>query len=372
MNNAYLRDVNLSDARFILESLGDHVPEASLSPYSGKKTLSGMENYLRQLKNSPQFEGFIWEEEEPKRKPYALIFKSQTPLRSGTVQIEFLLSQALEEDYQPDKLIENILTLLAKDHEAKIIHFHIPKTYKSLNQAISKISKEVEVASYSISSNRQEDDSWIEVHTFNKLTNWPYTWVFVPSVQGLLAIYGNEQEVTLLDWFDYNKKIEDGLVRDLCVLAGYANSSGILQTFEHCNEVFRGVDGERKMPWALVRARQELAEYLAGERQVFTVPTVTKTGTSFQRAVWSAIDEIPYGSSASYEDIGTIVSGGDRERGRKLTRVVGAACGANPLPIFTPCHRVIAKDGKLQGYAYGVKKKDYLLSLEIMGRSKEF
>ncbi len=107
---------------------------------------------------------------------------------------------------------------------------------------------------------------------------------------------------------------------------------------------------------ALLRAETELAEYFAGARQGFTGPFAPR-GTEFQRAFCQALLEIPFGETLEYGDLA-----------KKLgvsAQAIGQACGANPLPIFIPCHRVLAANG-LGGYSGrgGVEAKVALLRLE--------
>lgn len=107
----------------------------------------------------------------------------------------------------------------------------------------------------------------------------------------------------------------------------------------------------------LVAARTQLLEYLSGARRDFTVP-LDPRGTAFQRAVWRAVALIPYGETRSYQEIAVQL-----ERPR-ATRAVGAANGANPLPVVIPCHRVVGSGGALTGYAGGLALKRHLLGLE--------
>lgn len=107
----------------------------------------------------------------------------------------------------------------------------------------------------------------------------------------------------------------------------------------------------------LERAATELREYFAGTRRVFDVP-LNAQGTDFQRSVWAALQEIPYGKTASYAQIASAI-------GKSAAcRAVGSANHRNPLPIFIPCHRVIGKNGTLTGYAGGLSIKEFLLRLE--------
>jgi methylated-DNA-[protein]-cysteine S-methyltransferase len=104
-------------------------------------------------------------------------------------------------------------------------------------------------------------------------------------------------------------------------------------------------------------AAAQLAEYFAGHRRDFELPLDAR-GTAFQRAVWSALRDIPYAATTSYGAIATRV-------GRpRAVRAVGAANGRNPLAIIIPCHRVIGSDGGLTGYGGGLPTKRWLLGHE--------
>ncbi|AHG88330.1 Methylated-DNA--protein-cysteine methyltransferase [Gemmatirosa kalamazoonensis] len=104
-------------------------------------------------------------------------------------------------------------------------------------------------------------------------------------------------------------------------------------------------------------ARVQLAEYFAGARTTFELPLAPR-GTPFQRRVWMALRDIPYGRTISYLDLARRV--GDV----RATRAVGAANGRNPLPIVVPCHRVIGTDGSLTGFGGGIARKQWLLAHE--------
>lgn len=82
-------------------------------------------------------------------------------------------------------------------------------------------------------------------------------------------------------------------------------------------------------------------------------------GTPFQIAVWKTLLTIPYGETRSYQWVAETLG-----RDKHSYQAVGQAIGANPIVIFIPCHRIIAKDGSLGGYAYGAKIKEALLRLE--------
>ena len=100
-----------------------------------------------------------------------------------------------------------------------------------------------------------------------------------------------------------------------------------------------------------------LDAYFSGRDVPFVVP-LAPVGTPFQREVWTALRDIPFGATASYAEIA-------RRIGRpRAVRAVGAANARNPIAIFVPCHRVIGADGSLTGYAGGLERKRALLALE--------
>jgi methylated-DNA-[protein]-cysteine S-methyltransferase len=104
-------------------------------------------------------------------------------------------------------------------------------------------------------------------------------------------------------------------------------------------------------------ARRQLAEYFAGDRERFDLPFGPR-GDEFQQRVWERIGRIPYGQKVSYGELARELGGG------VSAKDVGAAVGRNPLCVIVPCHRVVGKDGGLTGYAGGLARKRFLLSLE--------
>ena len=107
----------------------------------------------------------------------------------------------------------------------------------------------------------------------------------------------------------------------------------------------------------LNRTADQLRRYFEGERTGFDQP-FDLPGTDFQRRVWRELLEIPYGQVISYSDLA------DRIGHPRAARAVGNAVGANPIPIIIPCHRVIAKHGRLGGYGGGLERKRALLAIE--------
>lgn len=121
---------------------------------------------------------------------------------------------------------------------------------------------------------------------------------------------------------------------------------------------FGGTPSACEPPTALLReAGQQLGEYFAGQRTRFDLP-LRFGGTAFQRAVWEALLDIPYGETRSYGQIAAAI-------GRpRAVRAVGQAIGRNPIGIVVPCHRVIGKNGALTGFAGGLSIKEKLLKGE--------
>src|SRR5215475_2327761 len=107
----------------------------------------------------------------------------------------------------------------------------------------------------------------------------------------------------------------------------------------------------------LIEAERQLSEYFAGKRTQFDLP-LQPDGTEFQKKVWRALREIPFGETKSYLDLARAIGSPD------ASRAVGAANGKNPLSIIVPCHRVVGADGALTGFGGGLETKAALLALE--------
>ena len=125
----------------------------------------------------------------------------------------------------------------------------------------------------------------------------------------------------------------------------------------------RGVAGISRVPPEEERPNRwtnqavcQLQEYLSGSRTVFDL-TLDASGTPFQQKVWEALREIPFGTFVTYGELA-------RRVGCRSARAVGQAVGRNPLLIVTPCHRVLAANGRLGGFSAGLPVKEFLLDLE--------
>ena len=121
-------------------------------------------------------------------------------------------------------------------------------------------------------------------------------------------------------------------------------------------EAGRAPDGATDDP-LLSETRRQIDAYFDGRLTVFDLP-LAPNGTQRQREIWTAMSEIPYGAVETY--------GALAARVKSAARAVGTACGANPLPILIPCHRVIAAGGRPGGYSFaeGLETKHQLLTLE--------
>ena len=125
----------------------------------------------------------------------------------------------------------------------------------------------------------------------------------------------------------------------------------------------RSYDGICQETPLIKEACRQLSEYLKGERKTFDLPLNPK-GTDFQKCVWRALCDIPYGETRTYKQIAEAIGN------PKAVRAVGMANNRNPITIIVPCHRVIGANGKLVGYGGGLEMKEFLLRLEKVSISK--
>jgi methylated-DNA-[protein]-cysteine S-methyltransferase len=120
-------------------------------------------------------------------------------------------------------------------------------------------------------------------------------------------------------------------------------------------------EGWRFDPEGFKETLVQLGAYFKGDLYHFDLP-LAPTGTPFQLQAWYALQMIPYGETISYAELANKIGS------PQAVRAVGTANGKNPLPIVIPCHRVIASNGSLRGYAGGIHIKEALLALERRGR----
>ncbi len=108
--------------------------------------------------------------------------------------------------------------------------------------------------------------------------------------------------------------------------------------------------------------KKELTEYFNGKRTEFTCRTLFIGGTEFERMVWNALKDVPYGETRTYKWLT------ERTGRPQAFRAAGRALGKNPIPIIVPCHRIIEADGTIGGYSSGIEIKRRLLEIEYYTR----
>lgn len=180
---------------------------------------------------------------------------------------------------------------------------------------------------------------------------------FYPTEQTLLILKADQDAIFSVDFHKPKDFFVDMQTRRWAQVAGLIDYGS----------------GKPMQPWIqpnapkhLYTAIDQLREYFQGEREQFDLP-LRAEGTEFQHSVWNILKTIPYGEPRSYLQVSEELSANVADA-KNRTRAVGAACGANPLPIFVPCHRVLSSDGKLHGFRGGLKVKAALLDHEMRGR----
>ena len=159
----------------------------------------------------------------------------------------------------------------------------------------------------------------------------PAAYCTIESPVGPLTITAEDEKITAVD-FGAGRASSQGLARETC--AGPSPNGGVL-----------------------AEAARQLTEYFTGTLREFTLP-LAPSGTSFRLKVWAAMQAIPYGQTRSYGDLARALD--------SAPRAVGGACGANPIPLIIPCHRVVGAGGTLGGFSGGAgcDTKRQLLALE--------
>jgi methylated-DNA-[protein]-cysteine S-methyltransferase len=156
--------------------------------------------------------------------------------------------------------------------------------------------------------------------------------------------------MTTIYWHEMNSPVGPLL------LAG--NDAGLSLVHFQSSRHARSPESEWRRARSPFRAAiEQLEEYFEGARRRFDLALAPR-GTEFQHRVWQALMAIPYGTTASYQQIARRIGN------PKATRAVGLANGANPVAIIVPCHRVIGADGSLTGFGGGLDLKRRLLELE--------
>jgi methylated-DNA-[protein]-cysteine S-methyltransferase len=154
-----------------------------------------------------------------------------------------------------------------------------------------------------------------------------------------------------------NFKIIQSPVGCLKIVVKDQNLVAILWDNEKLNRVKLDEMTENKNDPFILEIEKQLNEYFLHQRKAFNLPIETQ-GTSFQQDVWKLLNQIPYGATWTYKDMALKIHRPD------AVRAVGTAIGRNPISIVVPCHRVIASNGTLAGFAGGLDRKKILLDLE--------
>jgi methylated-DNA-[protein]-cysteine S-methyltransferase len=155
--------------------------------------------------------------------------------------------------------------------------------------------------------------------------------IILESPVGKLMLFEKDEVLTALfpmDHLDYRERIKQGLA------VSVESDSALLK-----------------------EAVRQLTEYFDGQRKQFSLPLLPD-GTPFQKQVWQALQSVPYGKTCTYSELAAM-SGNS-----KAVRAVGSALHRNPLPIFTPCHRVLPASGEIGNFAWGIDAKRLLLEIE--------
>jgi methylated-DNA-[protein]-cysteine S-methyltransferase len=152
--------------------------------------------------------------------------------------------------------------------------------------------------------------------------------------------------------------VVDSPVGPLTLVADDGQLAGLYMEVHRHRPPFETFGEEDPTPFGVII--QQLKEYFAGERTDFDLP-LAAGGTEFQRTVWAALREIPYGETMSYGELAARIGK------PSASRAVGLANGKNPISIIVPCHRVVGSTGDLTGYGGGIERKRYLLDFERGG-----
>ena len=188
-----------------------------------------------------------------------------------------------------------------------------------------------------------------------------YSVGFIPFQRGVIAVSGGIDYIDDVTFLRFDETPESELIRRCADHCGFIKDGKLCPRGDKCYEDYQNDD----LPAEVLRAMSQIKEYLLKKRESFDINVKIHEASDFSRSVWDCIKKIPYGYTISYEDIALELTGGNRKKAANLTRAVGHACSANPVPLIVPCHRVIGKNGMLVGYKDGVEFKDFLLTHEL-------
>lgn len=185
----------------------------------------------------------------------------------------------------------------------------------------------------------------------------------VPYRLGLISVTGSDDRIESIAFHMAGEPVEQAYMKDLFHIWRLLDPDGRL--ILPADRVVAATSIE--LPAMVRQAVDELNAYFAGKRTNFELALDLSCGSGFQQKVWAELQRIPFGTTITYLDVAMQLTGGDSKKARGLTRAVGSACGANPVPVLIPCHRVIGHDGRLTGYSGGIQNKEFLLEHEMFG-----
>ncbi|NLW12720.1 MAG: methylated-DNA--[protein]-cysteine S-methyltransferase [Clostridiaceae bacterium] len=188
---------------------------------------------------------------------------------------------------------------------------------------------------------------------------------FVGFKFGWLAVSGSCRGIRKIEFVRTGSQIADIIVSMHAKFLGLLDDQGSVLSPDKVGRIV-AKDAGWQVPLPVSKAADQLEEYLTGNRKEFDLELEREHYSDFQRRVWEEISNVPYGVTATYEDL-AIKLASPGQKPYSLARAVGTACASNPLPLVVPCHRIIGKDGRLTGFNGGVDIKEYLLNHEMFG-----
>ncbi len=194
---------------------------------------------------------------------------------------------------------------------------------------------------------------------------------FIPFRLGVFAVTGHETALTEAFFVRYGERFESDYQHECAEMAGLLNEQGALANECFFTDLIKNHTSivHANAPQPVLEAASQAQAYFAGNLPRFDLPVDLSRGSTFQTRVWEALKDIPYGSTWTYEELAYRLTAENWPAARNLARAVGSACGANPLPLIVPCHRVIGKDGRLVGFSGGLDIKEFLLDHEFIDQN---
>lgn len=198
-----------------------------------------------------------------------------------------------------------------------------------------------------------------------------YGTAFIPFRLGVFAVTGHGQGLTEAGFIRYGDRMPNEFQHECAEMAGILDEHGHLAARDYFADYQESHSSivHANAPEPVLEAASQVQAYFTGTLKRFDLPLDLSEGSDFQTRVWEALAGIPFGTTWTYEELAYRLTPDDWAAARRMARAIGSACGANPLPLILPCHRVIGKDGRLVGFSGGLDIKEFLLDYEMMGCS---